>query len=128
MGEHEAREIQDRPDLIRRRARANFAGKVLLGVLILTTVLTLALVIVSTNSGNADRDRLVECTTPNGRCYQQSQKRTSKLIQQLIDANTQQAVKTRRVVVLAQYCHGLPGVDTVDEILACVNTRMKEKP
>lgn len=67
-------------------------------------------------------NRILDCTDPEGKCYQDSQERTAKAVGDI-----------NKVVVLAAACSvGLPDGLTVaerqDEIQSCVIDRLAAKP
>lgn len=59
-------------------------------------------------------DRLVDCTTPGGKCYEQGSRSQSA------------AVKTiNEMSVYAAYCAHKPDNDTVQEIKSCIEQELK---
>jgi hypothetical protein len=69
-----------------------------------------------TNVGT--NERIVDCTTPGGKCYQQGQKRTGAAVADILKGAT-----------YAIACADKRGVQTEAEIQACVLKRIaKEKP
>lgn len=70
----------------------------------------------------AASDRILDCTEPDGQCYQDAQERTAKAVGDI-----------NRVIVLAAACSvGLPEKFTVaerqDAIQSCVIDRLAAKP
>ena len=69
-----------------------------------------------TNVGT--NERIVDCTTPGGKCYQQGQERTGQAVGDILKGAT-----------YAIACADKRGVQTEAEIQACVLKRIaKEKP
>ena len=54
-------------------------------------------------------ERLIDCTTPEGQCYQDGQTRTGEAVNTI-----------NEVTILAASCVKIPGVDTEIEIRACI--------
>lgn len=117
-------EFDGRPDLVKARARAIVVQRVAASLVGLSIVASLTLLTFNALQSTRTRETLLDCTVPSGKCYAQGQKRTGEAIQQLIDANSLNEVATRRIVVLTAVCDDLPGVDTVDELQACVDRKL----
>lgn len=111
--------------VVKKKAVYNFARILLVG----TVALAIAIVLVLQTSlllqqqkfdevGKATRDRLLDCTDPNGQCYQDGQKRSGAAIKQINDAQKQ-------VVTIAAYCAKQPGNQTLEQIEDCVNKELK---
>lgn len=95
-----------------------------LGVLIIAAQaagLVLLIVRQDTNTGKSDRTLsilqgvqatnrfIINCTTPGHKCYEDSHHNTASTIQQLDE-----------VIVLANFCAGVPGNNTLAKVRACV--------
>jgi hypothetical protein len=77
--------------------------------------------------GKQTRDRIADCTTPGGECYQEGQKRTGEAIQILYEQGIAREKITRTVVRLAAACADKPGSQTAQEILLCIEERMPDE-
>lgn len=97
-------EFDGRPELVKKRARSNFLLSLSIWGLVIFMTAGMTLLVVNAVQGAQTRGILVDCTDPEGDCYQEGQDRTAVLIQQLIDANSLGDVATQRVVVLAAAC------------------------
>lgn len=120
-------EHNQRPELVQKRARMIAVERfsVVLVALMLTVILLLD--IFNTYVETQKRNRLMDCTTPGGQCFAESQRRTAQAIKQIIDENVFEEVATRRVVVLAAQCANRAGVQTVDQIESCVEYGLGER-
>lgn len=61
---------------------------------------------------------LVDCTTPKGKCYQDSNKRQSGAIQLIGE-------QSARAAAAATVCAKVPGNDTFEEVYACTIKEMR---
>lgn len=118
-------EHDERPELVTKRARVIMLERVGTYIIVVALVVLLIFDIANAFMEAEQRSVLIDCTTPGGECFKEGQERTAAAIQQLIDDNLLQEVATRRVVVLAAQCANQPGVQTVDQIEACVERGLK---
>jgi type VI protein secretion system component VasK len=116
-----------RDDLARYEGRAERRKRVLILLTFATSVLALAIllwlsvVIRVTQVGNHELlDRVKSCTEPTGQCYQDAQARQADVI-----GEPRGPINT--VTVLATYCQITKGADTVPEIIACVDTQLRQQ-
>lgn len=124
-------EFDGRPGLVAQRARAIILQRLAIGVVVLFMVASMSVLVYNALVSIATRAELLDCTDPTGQCYQEGQKQTAAIIQQLIDANKLGDVATQRVVVLAAACGaGLdPALSFDDRVLYltdCVTAQLKE--
>lgn len=120
-------EFEDRPELVKKRARALIVQRLAAAALAVFVIASLTLTAYNAIVGIATRAALLDCTTPGGQCYQEGQKRTAEAIRQLVEANEAGEVTTREIVILAADCADNPGVDTADEIEACVGELRQQR-
>lgn len=118
-------EFTDRPDLIKARARTLIATRLFIGFVVTVLIAALAIMTINALVSFNTRATLVDCTIPEGQCYQRGQQQTANVVQQLIDANELDEVATRRIVILAAACVE-QGNSTAEEIQACVDRELKE--
>lgn len=118
-------EFQDRPELVRKRARAIMLQRLLVAAGIILGVIMVLFILWDIAEGRDRRAQLLDCTQPGGQCYQDGQERTAEAVQSIIDESLLQEAATRRVVVLAAYCAAQPGQETVEQIEACITREMK---
>lgn len=57
---------------------------------------SLALLLAGERAATEARDRLLDCTTPEGQCYRESHQRTSRLVATINDASTAAAYCAQR--------------------------------
>lgn len=124
-------EFDRRPELIKKRARVNMLRGLLISLLTIYLVGSTTLLLVNAYQGAQTRGVLVDCTAPEGDCYQEGQKQTAGFIQQLIKANSQGDTSTQLVVVLAAACSEEPAIraetDSAKRIVLlqdCVNAHL----
>lgn len=84
--------------------------------IVLSAVLVVILTIVFLNSEENHKgvQRLLDCTTPGGVCYQQGR-----------DSQSGAVGTINRITVVAVYCAKLPGNTTLAQIQACVELNLK---
>lgn len=119
-------EFDGRPELIRHRARAVLAQRVMISIVAVFMAGAIALLVYNAIVGMGTRHALLDCTTPDGRCYGEGQERTGQVVQSILNANKLNEVATRRVVVVAASCASEPTNNTVNEIQACVDLHLKQ--
>lgn len=122
----ESNEFTDRPELVQKRARTILVQRSLIVVVFILHSMVLAVLTYDSYNGIADRERLLDCTTQGGECFMEGQERTGRLIQQLIEADTNQERITREVVTLAAYCANRSEQVTVEQIEACVKSGLEK--
>lgn len=93
-------------------------------VLLVSAMLVITTITLQELRENSARNRLnttllVDCTTPQGKCYRESNSRTANVVTDL-----------NRVTVLAAYCaKRLPAGGTLDQMRDCIKTELdKERP
>jgi hypothetical protein len=118
-------EFDGRPELVKKRARVIIVKRAIASVIALFMLATLALLAYNAIQSIRTRNALLDCTTPTGQCYHQSQKRTGLLIESLINNLTTSDAVTRRIVILAASCADESQSQTVEEIQQCVDSRLK---
>lgn len=121
-------EIEGHPEIEGKRVRALLAQRLAVALLLLFIVISLGLTAYNAIVGIATRAALLDCTTPGGECYKEGQRRTAEAIRQLVEANEAGEQTTREIVILAADCADNEGVDTADEIEACVEQQRAREP
>lgn len=112
-------EFEGRPELIEQGRRAERMRRIALSAVALYCMLTLTLVTYGSVIGTMDRNLIIDCTTPGGDCYQQSQGRTGEAVSGI-------NLYTKAVVIIAAACADRPGVNTERQIEKCVNEKLEE--
>jgi hypothetical protein len=121
-------EFTDRPELVKKRARALMWQRLGLALIGLFVIATLGGLTINSLFAKQQRDQLADCTTPGGKCYEEGQRQARARTKILIDAGNNRAVYTRAVVKAASKCQNqftAPVPDSVFE--SCINEKMKEK-
>jgi len=117
-------EPHDRPEVVRAKARVIILESVWKWFLIITVVVILGLVVTDTLQGKHVRHELLDCTRPNGHCYQEGQKRTGDIVKQLYQQGIDREQITRQIIVLAASCAGDERNVSAYAIEQCVNARL----
>jgi hypothetical protein len=113
------------PVITRRRTRALRTLFVATAVLAVIAMLLLVTVTAVGNRQVLDQavengDRVRDCTTPGGECFEQAARRQAEVI-------GDPPAPINDVVILAAACADRPGVDTAAEIRTCVLDGLNEK-
>lgn len=109
MDRDETDEFHYRPELIRKRAITIALSRLMLIMFVLWMTIMMGFIAWTTYEAEQQRDRLIDCTTPGGRCFEDSQKRTADAVGNL-----------NEITVFAAACADKAGVNTVAQIQACV--------
>lgn len=124
MSENHYSELADRPELQKTQQRVKVVGAALQGVLVVLVVLSLIALLYNAYVGAQTREKLLDCTTQEGKCYKEGQQRTGDVIAQLNEAN-------ERIAVLTAACTGEPAImqetdlsDRIDLLEACMERRL----
>lgn len=116
--------LDGRPELSKTGRRVKVIGAALQGVLIALVALAVGVLVYNAYLGAQTRQELLDCTTPKGECYKESQERTGDVIAQLNEAN-------ERIAVLTAACTGEPAImqetdlsDRIDLLEECMERRL----
>lgn len=120
-------EFAGRPELVKKRARANLASSFFFWTILGFLVVGMGIQVVDTAQTVSVQKRLLSCTTPGLKCHNESQKRTALVVSQLIEANTTSEIQTRRIVVLAAACSRFEGNTTIAQIEQCVTKQLEKE-
>lgn len=124
-------EFHERPELLRKRARAEFIRWVFIALWTVLIAATLTAVLFSLQTATEQRDRLIDCTTPQGKCFEENNERTGKVVAAIVDSTIERArplhVTTRKVAALAAFCADKPGSQTAQQIQDCIENAMEEE-
>lgn len=119
-------EFEERPELVRKRARVIFWTRLAIAVGVFFVVAALGLLVYNAISSIQTRHTILDCTQPSGECYQDGQKRTGEFVSNLLTHTDKNHVITRRVIVYALACDNEPGIDTAREIQQCVDDKLAQ--
>jgi type VI protein secretion system component VasK len=114
LGESQALRMDVR-DAERARRRASIANLALLIIALAVVALVLTVSWQNNRLGNQNRDlgnQIRSCTTPQGVCYQQSQRRTSDAVRQIVQS-----------LVWVEQCSRTADTDT--ELEQCVTRKLQ---
>lgn len=123
-------EFENRPELVRKRGQFIFARNAFYILLGFIVAISLGIQTYNAVQGTRARNELLDCTTPEGQCYKESQKRTGEVVGQIVaqtlEGTGAQSLDTQKVVVEAAYCAA--SVDEVTEPLmkACLDERLEK--
>jgi hypothetical protein len=118
-------EFTNRPHLVRKRARAIFWTR--LGVMLLAVYIAVSMALLTTAAlnGTAQRELILDCTTPDGQCYKDGSKRTAQAVLQISkQGNTREAV-TRQYIIATAICQKRLGNPTINALTECVEEKVK---
>jgi 2-C-methyl-D-erythritol 4-phosphate cytidylyltransferase len=104
MDERPSTEFEERPELIKKRARTFAVQGFVIALLITLAAIALVILVVSAVQGAQTRQQLLDCTQPVGKCFQQGQSRQGEVVKQLIDANATDEETTRQIIILTEGC------------------------
>jgi hypothetical protein len=109
---HVRNEFDERPDLIRRRARAVMAERAWRMLWIGIGALVAVLLVWDITVGYQARERIADCTTPGGECYEEGQKNTGSAVTDIVDL-------ARLASIAAAACADQPGQQTFHDVRVC---------
>jgi hypothetical protein len=114
-------------DVVKHRARVIVIQRALVVMVALGLVLVLALLTYDAYVGIKVRGEIVDCTTPEGKCFAENQRRTAEAVKNIAEDGIEREAVTRRIISLAASCADEPGSQTYKEIEACIRDRLKEE-
>src|SRR5262245_11037177 len=109
-------EYEGRPELLKKKERAEFITNVFKYAFVAFCVITLTIVTVNAIISFQTRNQLIDCTDPQGDCYRSGQQNSSQIIQELLHRN-----------VLIGLCTNKPDIKTPDQAEQCVARMVKEE-
>lgn len=120
-------ESNDRPDIVKAKARVFLMESLWRWFLGLVVAVILVLVVIDTLQGRAVRKELVSCGVEGGQCYERSQTRIQEAISRIYEQGLDRELITRQIIVLAAACAGDVRIQTADAIEECVNERLSKE-
>lgn len=96
-------ELDGRPNLQKMGQRVKVVGAAVQGVLIVLVTLTLITLLYNAYVSAQTRKELLDCTTPEGACYRESQERSGEVVSGLV-------VSLKEVVALTENCMEEPSI------------------
>lgn len=127
MSDNGPSEFQNRPELVRKRAHSIIVVRVFQATIALAVAVMLSIQTYNAITLLDTRGRLLDCTTPEGECYKDGERRTQRAVQHLIESNSLDEVATRRIVILAAACASNGLNNTYVEVQRCVDRQLKEQ-
>jgi hypothetical protein len=112
-------EFDSRPELRKKRAMAMIVQRLMIALVVMYCFTTLTLLLVLGYQSQEQRNNLLDCTTPEGQCYQDGQRRTKEAIEALINDNQ----LTRDTVVVAVACAQDRTNVSEEDILHCIQEK-----
>lgn len=119
-------EFKDRPELLKRKNRRDYWLRLIAITVVIYVVVSSGLAAVNAISSFQSRGRLLDCTTPHHKCYDEGAKKSADIVQQLLDILGNRTKKTRAIVKDAAYCADQPGAETRKELERCIRQQLKE--
>ena len=121
-------EFHNRPELIKKRAHMILVQRILVVIVCIGLAAVLSLLTFDAINGARVRNQLLDCTTPPGKCYKESQERTNEVVAKLYDQGIARETKTRAIVLLSVSCIDKEGEQTYPEVLRCVKEKLGDNP
>lgn len=117
-------EFEDRPYLNRKRVIVLFVDGMFKFLVVVFFVVSMVLLLQNAKNGADARNRLLDCTTPEGTCFNEGQQRTAEAVKG-IDSDGQDREKITRFTIIATQSCGKVYVSLKD-IQACVNVELEK--
>jgi hypothetical protein len=121
-------EFEGRPELVKKRARSIFWGRI--GVTMLAIYIVVSLGVIVTNSvvSFSTRHTILDCTNTTGKCYKHGQKSTGELVRNLIEENHFGDLGTRRIVKFSAICSSVPNLaGNEHKINQCIHRMLTDR-
>ena len=115
------------PDRVKQRARANFIEGMSKFLLVFVVLIAIGFLVLNAVQGYQSRKTLLDCTTPNGACYQRGQEQTAKVVAQIIEQSRENSLSTQEITQISVACADVDGTQTVDQIKRCVERQVNER-
>ena len=117
--------------VVKRKAQVIAVQRLWVALAVLCTMLIMGVILWTSVNGYQARQIILDCTVPEGECFQESQKRTAEVIDAISKQTIEGAVPlhatTRTIVYLAAACADTPGVQTASQIEKCVMDALEER-
>jgi hypothetical protein len=110
--------------ITKKRARLIFWQWFAGGILLLWLIVTTTLGAISAYEAHYARNQIVDCVSPGEPCYEESQKRTGKAVQKLLEDGIQRETITRATIIASVWCDEQPGVNGLAQLEACVKNQL----
>lgn len=114
----------DETPLGRKKKQTIVLGWATVFLLVAIVLIGLGALLLNAYNGAQTRNLIIDCVEPTGQCAERATDRTAQVVDDLIKANQLDEVATRRIVVISVTCQQLPGIDTLDEVQACVDGQL----
>jgi hypothetical protein len=108
----------------KKRARLIFWQWFTGGILLLWLVASTTLSLIAALEAHNARDQIVSCVIPDGECYEQNQKRTGHVVEELLEDGIQRETVTRATIIASVWCDEQPDVEGLAELEACVKNQL----
>lgn len=119
-------EFEERPELVRKRARAEMLARGIQIAWFLLVVLVIVLLFWNLHKAEQVRNSIADCVTPGGQCYHRSIQQRNELVHLIHQDESQRSHTTRRIVILAASCADQPGSDSANDILQCIHAGLEK--
>ncbi len=113
-------------EVVKKETRYIFVKRII--VFVICFVVGTALTIVTYNAlvSMQTRAKLLDCTQPNGQCFQEGQERQAGVVKQLIESNAEGEAQTQRIVLAGFVCSNKTEAQTLSEFELCVKEELKQ--
>lgn len=128
MDRHERSGIEDsRPELVKKRFRAIFVTRVVVGIVIFMVLLIVGMMAWNLKLANDQRDLMAGCATPGHPCYEDSLSRQDDVIRRIAEEGQKRQTVTRELIAVAAACAGDRRWGTINEIELCIQIEMQKR-
>lgn len=93
---------------------------ILLGLILFVQYVTL-------QEANNTTDKILDCTTPGGKCYKAGTARSSQVVRELQEDHQKIIANQQILNTYITYCSHLPGNNTIERIEICVNKELEKR-
>lgn len=118
-------EFEDRPELVRKRARSILITRVAQVAVVIVVLVLLTFLAVTAWEGHTTRKTLIDCTAPTGQCYKEGQERTAEVVARINKDGVIREQITRETAKWAAYCARQQGSMADAEFESCIKEMMK---
>jgi hypothetical protein len=97
-------EYEHHPDVARKKLIYGYTIRFIAFIVIVAQFTILVLLVDNARTGREARNRLLDCTVPSGKCFQEGQKRTAQVLVQIDQQGKDREAITRATVIAAAAC------------------------
>lgn len=115
-------ELENRPELQKRKMLLDWAGEFLKVMTLLLVLTCLIMLVIQGEVGKESRDQIISCTTPEGECSKRNAQKQAEVLAQIFDDGVNRERVTRETILAAASC--AQTYTTFDAIKQCVENKV----